>query len=414
MKQRGRGGVSILTLIACFIAGLLSSAAFVVYFKNNGASSFTIPFPGVKHSSINKQPNLSESLFRILNGEIKSVTEKIPQPEHEIPSVRNDYSRNPETFEVTYVTYISLSEFYVVDALAKKWSGPIIVIVYYSPTESSQFTSQTSSVPSHVTIAGYVLEQPSIVPINKLKNMGIQMVSTTHFLLTEGSMVPSAALHANLMSTPEYLWRDPLYAGIIPVYECTDENNSLCEKLKKEPTSTPLRLSNVRECMETSECRPLQTTTIPMQFYWWTYINYRAMVCIDRFTELYMVMRKSDQLPLFDESINDRGFDNVERIERLRYSSFKIGQNSKDFLFRLPSIGVSSDYVYSVLHDPQEVTKQSQKSMAYASSQTLHDPIIYCDELDTIQHGWSSFRRYYFTQPRSEGDLWFPRVAVKV
>ena len=33
-----------------------------------------------------------------------------------------------------------------------------------------------------------------------------------------------------------------------------------------------------------------------------------------------MVLRKSEFLPRFSESVIDRGFDNVEFVERLRYS----------------------------------------------------------------------------------------------
>lgn len=44
------------------------------------------------------------------------------------------------------------------------------------------------------------------------------------------------------------------------------------------------------------------------------------MNCIDKNTELYVVLRKSDYLPTYDESITERAYDNVAYIEMLRRS----------------------------------------------------------------------------------------------
>lgn len=42
-----------------------------------------------------------------------------------------------------------------------------------------------------------------------------------------------------------------------------------------------------------------------------------------------MVLKKTDLLPTYDESVTERGYDNVEYVEKIRYSSIFV------FLFLL-------------------------------------------------------------------------------
>lgn len=57
------------------------------------------------------------------------------------------------------------------------------------------------------------------------------------------------------------------------------------------------------------------------QFVWFSFINYRAMNCIDNNTDVYMVLKKTASLPKYDESVTERGYDNTEFVEKIRYSS---------------------------------------------------------------------------------------------
>lgn len=73
-----------------------------------------------------------------------------------------------------------------------------------------------------LTFTPYRLES-DVIPINKLKNLGIQAVSTTHYLFAELNLVPSSSLspllspaeslYRVLKATPGYLWRDPYFVG---------------------------------------------------------------------------------------------------------------------------------------------------------------------------------------------------------
>lgn len=74
------------------------------------------------------------------------------------------------------------------------------------------------------------------------------------------------------------------------------------------------------------------------------------MNCIDANTEVYVMLKKSDYLPIYDETITQRGYDNVAYIEMLRRScilwyveieflAMKFGLLADEFFFRVPGIG---------------------------------------------------------------------------
>lgn len=51
------------------------------------------------------------------------------------------------------------------------------------------------------------------------------------------------------------------------------------------------------------------------------------MNCIDNNTDVYMVLKKSPSLPKYDESVTERGYDNTEYVEKIRYSSMSGRKN---------------------------------------------------------------------------------------
>ena len=44
------------------------------------------------------------------------------------------------------------------------------------------------------------------------------------------------------------------------------------------------------------------------------------MNCIDDNTEVYVMLKKTAHLPVYDEMITERGYDNVSYVEKLRRS----------------------------------------------------------------------------------------------
>ena len=157
--------------------------------------------------------------------------------------------------------------------------------MYYSPANEGEMEvfKQELRNCSNLTITSYRLES-KVIPINKLKNLGIKAVATTHYLFAELNLVPSSSLssfhspaeslYQVLKATPGYLWRDPYFVGVVPVFEWThDAYPEAVRNYQYKPCyfatrrnyhEYPATLSALQECLEHYRCRPLQTTTIPM------------------------------------------------------------------------------------------------------------------------------------------------------
>ena len=77
-----------------------------------------------------------------------------------------------------------------------------------------------------------------------------------------------------LKATPGYLWRDPFFAGVVPVFEWANEAYDDAKAAYQWTRSASLRdrkydaipngPKSLKQCLESYHCRPLQTTTIPM------------------------------------------------------------------------------------------------------------------------------------------------------
>ena len=143
-------------------------------------------------------------------------------------------------FEITLVTYaeydyrrwFTLSVHWGDYLLyyATQWKGPIVVVYYYnasSLSEKERLTQRAASRPN-LRLVPYECSS-TVIPINTLKNIGISMVTTTHFIVADVNLLPSSrfllivsfeeSLYAVLKSTPGYLWRDPYFIGVIPAFE---------------------------------------------------------------------------------------------------------------------------------------------------------------------------------------------------
>ena len=91
------------------------------------------------------------------------------------------------TFDPTQLVGKGLSCYFLITPRA------IVIVVYYRQTEQklySQFLELCKSR-ARTQCVPYVLEGDTI-PINKLKNMGIEKVTTTHFIFAENNLSPTS------------------------------------------------------------------------------------------------------------------------------------------------------------------------------------------------------------------------------
>ena len=330
-------------------------------------------------------------------------------------TTQNDFNLFPnDVFDISLVTYAPVRSLNFLSTYCRHWAGPIIVVVYYSQEETEQLKSilsQSSSL-TNVRLVPFLIKD-GVVPVNTLKNRGIDAVSTTHFLFAEFDLIPSKSLYSILKATPGYLWRDPYFVGVIPAYEWAHKDYDEAVANRMNIDRSPLSVKSVETCLRNYHCRPVQTSTIPMQFRTFSFIHYRNMNCIDRDTELYMVLRKSEFLPRFSESVIDRGFDNIEFVERLRYSSMKFAMLCKEFLFRVPGIGMDSDVLFKRLSDPALRSQYEAIRDEHIRSVEGLNPTTSCDLVEGAMYSWIGFEKYEWMPEQVVNGVVYPKIAVK-
>lgn len=97
--------------------------------------------------------------------------------------------------------------------LLKQWQGSIILVLYYNSTsmiEKAKIEDLVTAFPK-LTVIPYPMEGNS-VPVNHLKNLGINAVKTTHFIVTDINYYPS--------SKSVYSSRKIMSRELIPHFEC--------------------------------------------------------------------------------------------------------------------------------------------------------------------------------------------------
>ena len=335
------------------------------------------------------------------------------QMEYPFP-IQNNYELSPrEDFEVTLVTYFDAKDHRFFLPYYTRWTGPAIVVVYYFPDEENEwqtFQQSCKTQPRVRCIPYKVTESP--VPINRLKNIGIDSVLTSHYIFAESNLAPTSNLYNDLLKTPGYLWRDSAFIGVIPVYEWSSDEYSDSQAAYQRFDRIINGPSSLSQCLKSYHCRPLVTSTNSLQFRWFSYINYRAMNCIDRNTEIYMVLKKSGNFPRYDERVTERGFDNVEYVEKIRHMNVKMAQLAANFFFRVSGVGVDSTVV---LENQKRGDLQKQFSEirdAYEKTLPNDHPIVNCEEIEPAMYGWVSFRKYTWMEEERKDNVLYPKIAV--
>lgn len=351
------------------------------------------------------------ALKELENREEESVT-----PAWDYPwELENDYtlSANSE-FDVTLVTYFDAKDVAFLKPYFSRWDGAFSIVVYYHEDEKDKMDSfvNTCKMNKRTQCHSFLL-QSSTIPINKLKNIGILHVRTTHFIFAERNLSPTTNLYSELLRTPGYLWRDPFFAGVVPVFEWANEAYDDAKAAYQKYDAIPNGPKSLKQCLESYHCRPLQTTTIPMQFRWFSFINYRAMHCLGNTTESYFVLKKTSYLEEYDEEIVERGYDNVLFTEWIRRSNFKIAQLCNNFLFRVDGVGVDSDTVVANRERADLKVQFEQRREELERRVPNAYPIATCGEIENAMYSWLSMKPYSWMRKTTKNGVLYPKIAVE-
>ena len=119
--------------------------------------------------------------------------------------------------------------------LLDRWGGPLSLAVIIQSNEEentlNEFIAQTS-LPSRLTVCHFITSKPSEYPFNRLRNIALKHVTTSHFWVMDMDMWPSDNAYKTLLSLDYRYLNDDYLAVIVPSFQYM-ENMRECKGFKK-------------------------------------------------------------------------------------------------------------------------------------------------------------------------------------
>ena len=194
-------------------------------------------------------------------------------------SCPNDGFELPKDLSTTLVIQCSLDRIWLLAETCNRWADPIVLVVYI-PSDSSQVTKAIDSIANlmakcpQMTVLPHVhIEDEgkgmSLYPVNTMRNKGLGAVKTSHILIMDVDLIPSADLNGvikdNLVDQiSSNNGEVPTNAIVVPAFE--RKVNPLCssieackEYLQKDPSFLPTLFNDMKECVRDKKCIVFQS-----------------------------------------------------------------------------------------------------------------------------------------------------------
>ena len=105
---------------------------------------------------------------------------------------------------------------------AWRWQGNLIFVIYCDEIEEQLVLKwiATHSIPDRIMLVLHIVSssyRAKVFPINKLRNLGITNVRTTHYVVMDMDMWPVRTLFDEVQKAPLDVLKNPMSAIIIPL-----------------------------------------------------------------------------------------------------------------------------------------------------------------------------------------------------
>jgi hypothetical protein len=141
-------------------------------------------------------------------------------------------------------------------------------VVYVTATELesswSRITEEYIGKCFHLNLIPHVAisedERAHAYPINKMRNIGLDHVMTSHVLLIDADFIPSAGLDRSVQKAIDAVKEEARYALVVPAYE-RQLKSSPCEDLAgclqlvaQDPEFMPRSMASLTKCVNKNRC----------------------------------------------------------------------------------------------------------------------------------------------------------------
>mmetsp|Transcript_41073 Transcript_41073/g.52960 ORF Transcript_41073/g.52960 Transcript_41073/m.52960 type:complete len:448 (+) Transcript_41073:56-1399(+) len=264
------------------------------------------------------------------------------------------YESSSGEVDFTLATMTTLDRVWLLEEHCRRWSGPIVAIVYLKNNVNATNLEPITNIKHHpkcnkLTVSEYyAIDNYEHFPVNKLRNLAIRTVTTSHYILLDIDFLPSSGLYRDLhdMSTKADLLptiSDPKAAFVLPAFTLVKEcgTTSYCRKLLE---SLPKHKTEVLQCTVSSKCNVFDYwnpsghhTTGYNQWFLQKQYSIRQIKCFEsnRY-EPYLVLKRHKDLPLYDERFIGYGKNKIQHILHLRYSGYTFYVLGEHFIIHSP------------------------------------------------------------------------------
>ncbi|CAN0510823.1 unnamed protein product, partial [Ectocarpus sp. 12 AP-2014] len=254
-----------------------------------------------------------------------------------------------EPFDVTLVSQTSQNRFWMLPFLCKRWPGPISIAILEEDKEALPVELCNRMVISATAAQSPEELDPVWYPVNRLRNVAVKAVKTSHFFMTDIDIWPDinaySALHMRYRLETERV-EDARSAIVFSAFS----RRRFCEEedCLQYANDVPETIADLKPCLETNTCGRFDAANQSGQgtayvYYWRSMLrqpNQRTLEHILCFKshrfEPYLVVRKTALLPKFDERFLGYGKNKIQWINHLRYSGFSFYVMPVNFVIHAP------------------------------------------------------------------------------
>ena len=330
-------------------------------------------------------------------------------------SIHSEDRHRSEPFDVTFVVQTSTDRVWLIADTCTRWTGQIVLILFLSdelpfktnevhslPTACRSGSSNSTTTNANSTSSDDVpnsslisyhnrtstnkhntqVEVPRVksgtlmgsvadFPINYLRNLGIGLVQTSHFLVADVDFVPSRNLYTEIMQHGSLMLNDLMMALVVPAFQrhvgsCSSVAD--CRALAAQLNFIPASLEELQQCVAGNTSASTSLMANPSRslrsrrdvcFAFQAEKNHyghsttrssdwlaasahwpvpQPITCIDSIRyEPYLVLSTwGSDTPRYDEQFTGYGKNKIQFVNHLRVAGFKFSVLPREFLVHFP------------------------------------------------------------------------------
>lgn len=251
--------------------------------------------------------------------------------------------------DVTFVSQATTDKLWILPILCERWRGPVSLAVWV-PNISMPHNSVTvrqSSISKCKTFAlSLYSRQEADYPVNKLRNMALSRVNTSHIFVADIDFLPSIGLRSYLRNLRDSWLQRSDVALVVPAFQ---RRGGRCKTVascrrRVEPIAdlVPATFDTLVNCLRSNECQVFQHDISPGSHSttdlkrWLSQTEPRVLACfVTNRYEPYLVL-SADSSPQYDERFTGYGKNKIQHVTHLRKLGFAFVVLPSHFLIHVP------------------------------------------------------------------------------